>query len=202
MGKQIYIPEDTQEMPWPTTLIVKARYQGHPAQYFRADLQGSDGNLIPLLRNYRYKVNIVDIAGAGYASALEAAEAPPALNTHIEADELDIREYVVNDQYILGVSTSRVDFEAGESSFDFKLHTTYSRWSVAWTTQPPEWVKVIDHAGNTLGNMPLSWPAEVTSLQIKTTETNRTGYSRSATIRLTAGLLSKDIYITQQSELN
>jgi hypothetical protein len=205
MEKKIYFTEDMQDMPTATTLIVKARNNDGPYQYYRVNMIDKAGMLVPFLRNNRYKVIILDVNGSGYASAQEAADAPSGLESILDAHVLDIREYVTNDQYLLGVSTSHISFtrdgswdEAlpGDKAFRLIMRTTYSRWSAQWIDNVPDWVEMTDDNGNTVSGSDVH-PSTATSLYFRILHPNKSGAIRTAKLKLVAGILVKEITITQ-----
>lgn len=60
--REIYLPEaEAGEVE----VIIGGSYNGNPKSYYRADFKNSADNPIPLLRNHRYIINIVDVTGNG-----------------------------------------------------------------------------------------------------------------------------------------
>jgi hypothetical protein len=126
----------------------------------------------------------------------------------LDATSLDICEFVTNDQYLLGVSTSNVVFnrngsydEALPGAKDFKLIlcTNYSYWSAQWIDDmDPEWVDILNEDGmNIVGTD--KYPSPVTSLYIRIAGPNNSGATRTAKFKLVAGTLVKEITITQNN---
>jgi hypothetical protein len=204
MEREIYITEDGQDSDRPTAIILKICYEGRPSQFYRVDMLDKDGELMPILRNYRYRINLTRIVGDGYPSAEEAADVPkPSLASTVETNELGISTVAFNDSYKLGVSTVRVIFKAdgswegrksGEESYSLKVHTTYSGWSASWRTDElAGWLNLTDAQ---VENGSVKFPASRMELNMRATP-NTTGKDRSANIRLTAGTLYLDIHVTQ-----
>jgi hypothetical protein len=205
MEREIYITEDRQDTDKPTAIILKISRDGHPTQFYRVDMRDRNGELLPILRNYRYRINLTKILGDGYPTA-EAADLPkPSLSSTVETNELGISAVVFNDQYKLGVSAANISFRAdgswdgqanGEESYSLKVHTTYSGWSASW--KPQELAGWIELTGANMEEGNMDFPASHFELKMKATP-NATGKVRNGTIRLTAGMLHLEIHVTQHS---
>jgi hypothetical protein len=205
MEREIYITEDGQDTDTPTSLILKITGQDHIAQFYRVDMLNNDGELLPVLRNYRYRLNVVKIIGNGYPSIEEAAAMPtPALSSTVETNELGISTVVFNSQYKLGVSTTDITFKAdgswegkkpNEVYYSLKVYTTYSGWSVTWEDDdgPPGWLDLMDV---NMEKKTMDFPASRLELNMKATP-NETDRTRGGTIKLTAGMLHLDINVVQ-----
>ncbi|MDR1646173.1 MAG: hypothetical protein LBS05_10220 [Tannerellaceae bacterium] len=207
MEREIYITEDGQDSDQPTMIVLKISQEGRPSQYYRVDMLGNDGQLLPILRNNRYRIHLTKIMGDGYASVEAAADVPkPSLSSTIDANELGISTVVFNDRYKLGASASKVFFnadgswegqKAGETLYSLKIHTTYSGWSVSrLTDESTGWLNLADVNPE---SGPANFPASCFELNMKVTP-NTTGKNRSGKIRLTAGTLHLDINVTQYSD--
>jgi hypothetical protein len=206
MEREIYITEDLQESETPTFIVVKILYEGHPPQFYRVDILDKDGELLPIQRNYRYRLNIKKILSNGYLTAEEAAVMPEqSLSSTVETNELGINTVVFNDQFKLGVSTANIVFNADgswegkkpdEDFYSLKVHTTYSGWSAVWDkTEFGNWLNFMD-AKETKTS--LNFPSTILMLNMKASP-NTTGRTRQGKIRLTAGTLCLEVNVIQYS---
>lgn len=91
-----------------TFVIIKATYNG-AEYYYRIDiLTPNRKEILPLLRGYHYKVNILSVIREGYAT-VEDAMKNPALNSLqyiIDAEDTDSYDIITNGIQYLGVSNS------------------------------------------------------------------------------------------------
>lgn len=210
MERTIYITEDTQRTNKPTVVVVKVVQPNTTPVYYRIHMQEPDESFIPIRRNYRYKICIIDASETGYSSAKEAAEATASLHTVIESNELDIREIVVDetDRYMLGVSTSEVVFNAdgtwaeknnNENVYILKIHTTYPRWTASWNARDFEGWLTLPGNSNENGIVRMENPSSIRTILIKPT-TNNTEKERSGSITLTAGTLTLEVKLIQKGK--
>ncbi|GHV51996.1 hypothetical protein FACS1894181_14690 [Bacteroidia bacterium] len=204
MEREIYVAEDMQDSGTPTSIVLRILHEGKKPQYYRVDLKGTDGELMPLLRNYRYRIFITGITGDGYLTAEEAATAAKRtpISSEVEIDELGLEKIIFNDQYKLGVSELQVAFHAdgswmgmepGETSYSLKVYTTYSNWSVSMDESLAAWLKFDGSNGDGLN---AEFPASCHSLGL-IAEANTSGLHRSGTIYLRAGTLRFAITVLQ-----
>ncbi|MDR2389024.1 MAG: hypothetical protein LBD89_04470 [Tannerellaceae bacterium] len=204
MEREIYTTEDAQDTDTPTCIILKISERDHPPQFYRVDMLDRDGVLLPIVRNYRYRLNVVKITGKGYPDVEAAAAVPtPSLSSRVETNELGISAVVFNSQYKLGVSTTTIAFradgswegqEANDTDFSLKVHTTYSGWSAAWEGEGEgKWLNFME-ANRTITR--LDFPASRLELNMKA-RPNLTGKTRRGRLRLTAGSLHLDIQVVQ-----
>ncbi|MDR1344746.1 MAG: BACON domain-containing protein [Tannerellaceae bacterium] len=204
MEREIYVTEDGQDTDSPTAVVLKITRNGD-SQFYRADMCSKDGGIMPILRNYRYRLNITNIVGNGYPTAeMAVAVLKPSLSSEVETNELGISDIVFNDHYKLGVSAKDLFFKADGSPegqatrdalYSLKVFTTYSGWSATLEGNDlNEWLDFAD-AGS---DGRVEFPASNLELRIKIT-TNATGKQRSGKIKLTAGTLSLEVNVTQYS---
>ncbi|MDR1357433.1 MAG: BACON domain-containing protein [Tannerellaceae bacterium] len=206
MEREIYLTEDGQDTDSPTLIVLKITRDGNPS-FYRVDMRGKDGELMPVLRNYRYRLNVAKILGDGYPTAEMAASViRPSLSSTVETNELGISSIIFNDQYKLGVSATDLLFKAdgswegqksGEVFNSLKVYTTYSGWSVEWEGEGLDGWLTIDGVNLTDKNR-VDFPASRLDLNIKATA-NKTGAQRSGRLKLTAGALSLTVNIVQYS---
>jgi hypothetical protein len=204
MEREIYVAEDMQDSGKPTSIVLRILQDGKKPQYYCVDLKGADGELMPLLRNYRYRIFITGITGDGYPTAEEAATATKraSISSEVEIDELGLGKIIFNGQYKLGISELQAAFQAdgswngmepGETSYLFKVYTTYPNWSVSMDEDLATWLK-LEGANNDSPNV--EFPASCHSLRL-VAEPNTSGQHRSGTIQLRAGTLRFTITILQ-----
>jgi hypothetical protein len=184
MEREIYITEDAQDSDTPTVVVVKIIAEGRPPQFYRVDMLDKNGDLIPVRRNHRYRINIMKITGIGYPTAAAAASMSKlSISSFVETNELGISSIVFNDLYKLGVSAADVSLKAGEDAYSLKVHTTYSGWKAVWEgDEPGDWLNLTPSSGITLN--------------IKATP-NTTGKTRTGKIKLTAGTLQIEVRVAQ-----
>ncbi|MDR1938600.1 MAG: BACON domain-containing protein [Tannerellaceae bacterium] len=204
MEREIYITEDSQDSDAPTLVVLKILRQGHAPQFYRVDMLNKDGDLLPVQRNYRYRINITKIINDGYPTVEAAVTMPkPSLSSSVETNELGISTVVFNDQYKLGVSTTDIVFRAngswegkrpGEEYFSLKVHTTYSGWSAEWVgSEPAGWVTFTEAKAEAAT---VDFPSTTLALNMNAAP-NTTGKIRVGKIRLTAGTLRIEVNVTQ-----
>jgi hypothetical protein len=207
MEREIYIAEDARDGDKPTLIILRIARDGRKAQFYRVDIDGQDGEPLPILRNCRYRLNILKILNDGYATAEEAATLPtPSLSSTLEAGELGISTVVFNGQYKLGVSTADVAFRAdgtwegqtpADTCYSLKVHTTCSAWTATWDPHGTgQWLNFADAVPP---DASLTLPATRRELRFKATP-NTAGQTRTGSIKLTAGTLHLEINVTQHSQ--
>lgn len=210
----IYIPES--DISSPTFIVIRATWKGKTNCFYRIDF-AQNGNLVPVLRNHAYKINITKVNTTGYSSLDEAKDAPPSgLDNNLIVDGMNsnINEIAYNNDDMLGVSVSEVLFDWDESligkalastdknEYDMKLYTTYPQWS-ATLEDGVSWITLVDDGTekNTIENkkQPVNQQS-VFGIRIK--EENRSGKERDAKINIKAGMLSLSINVRQSGGAN
>ena len=68
-----FVYEREKALSEPPFIIIKATYNGTSERYYKVDLRDSDGNYFPIVRNFKYRINITSVGHSGYDSAEEAA---------------------------------------------------------------------------------------------------------------------------------
>ena len=112
-----------------TELIIGGRYKGSAVvTYYRIAFTDPEGNAMPLLRNYKYTVNISKVGGVGYPSMDSAAKNVPA-NMNVSTTTLDdsgLNIIATDGQYILALSTDQLTIGGGaKQTGTFILYTDY-----------------------------------------------------------------------------
>lgn len=104
--------------------------------YFRVDFLKRDGKeatakytYLPLLRNYRYKVDIQNIGGLGFDKEEDAMKGPSAniMYNVLVWDESEMSNVKYDGQYMLGVSKSLVTVYKSGGSMHLKVQTSWPK---------------------------------------------------------------------------
>ena len=135
-------------------LILKLSYKqtdGNASRetYFRVDFLEKTGKeataeytYLSLLRNFRYKVNVMNIGGLGFDSEDEAKKGPAAniMYNVVVWDESTLSNVVYDGQYMLGVQNDKLLFHKNGGTFSTKVQTS---WPGGFEVKGlPDWVKV------------------------------------------------------------
>ncbi|MDR2496241.1 MAG: BACON domain-containing protein [Tannerellaceae bacterium] len=205
MEREIYITEDAQSQGSPTCIVLKINKADSRPQFYCAKIQDANGGLLPILRNYRYRITITGISGEGYDSAEEAAVMPSSLvSSEVETDELGLENIVFNSDHKLGVSVLHVNFRADglSSSIDagskasIKVFTTYTNWSVTADASMADWLSIEGADG-----LKAERPASSRSLEL-IAQPNSSGQPRYGRIYIKSGTLRQEITISQDGNPN
>jgi len=186
-----------------TCLLLEGEYNGGVYFYrvdFTADGSGENfmGDYMPLIRNHNYVINVTAAEGIGYGSpqdALASYTVPSNMRTRIISwSEGDIKEFVFNGQYFLGVSKSEFtlsDAAHDGSTEESKLLVT-TNYPEGWVVekilegdQNPDWLK-------TQGSFSSANAKDELSLILTETQDTRTGH-----IYLKSGRLSMMLTVLQ-----
>lgn len=135
-------------------LILKLSYEqtdgtASGETYFRVDFLEKNGKeatakytYLSLLRNFRYKVNVMNIGGLGFDSEDEAKKGPAAniMYNVVVWDESTLSNVVYDGQYMLGVQNDKLLFHKNGGTFSTKVQTS---WPGGFKVEGlPDWVKV------------------------------------------------------------
>ena len=141
-------PEDQSQYLARPYLIVKLSYKevdesnnvkaggAEGTTYFRVDfLKRKDEEAtakytyLPLLRNYRYKVDIRNIGGLGFDNEEEAKKGPSAniMYNVLVWDESEMSNVKYDGQYMLGVSKNMVKTYKSGGSMQFNVQTSWPK---------------------------------------------------------------------------
>ncbi|MDR2121063.1 MAG: hypothetical protein LBP64_09375 [Tannerella sp.] len=179
---EIYVTEADSTNPYqpPVFLVIGAAYGGMEL-FYRVDFAAKDGHLLPLLRNFRYLINIKSISRPGFNTKAEAAAARSAnLEYDLMAIDEHLRDFVFDGQYYLGLSEGDLIADAGGGSKKIWVETNYpSPWSVDYS-----------------GALFTSNTEDGVSSTFNCGELH-TSYVREGTITFTAGTLKKIIRVRQ-----
>ncbi len=185
-------------------LVVKGTIEGGESSYYRVDFTAGSGNsaqYLPLKRNFKYVVDILQADGKGYASLEEAISSYTVLSNLkcriLSYDRSKIKNMVFNGQYMLGLGET-------EKTFD-KVGTDYGRGAAAidvFTDYASGWTATIpsDVAWLTFENGTKSMTGGSGESQMKFNVANAgTEADRTAEITVTAGRLTNKVTIKQTS---
>ena len=210
----IYAPEATnrtradefsgwEDGPDPMYLVVGGYYPANAPtmSWYRIDMRDTAGDMIDLLRNCRYLVNIVSIEGMGYPSEAQAAGSK-SVNIKTEITYLagtDVKYAVFDDYYMLGVSDRSLTVGRRGGAHTASFTTDYPNdWSVRISDNPDYTV-----AGNTPSWISLNSAATGSGVGARTLAFTTLDYSdyatRTAYIHVTAGRLHNYIMVTQNT---
>lgn len=210
----IYVAESgnreraNEESEWTDTddatfLIIGGYYPetGSSVSWYKINCLDSSGNMMDILRNHRYIVNITSITGVGYPSETEAINAKPV---NITAEVMclsnsDVKYAVFDDYYMLGVSDRLMTAGRRGDAYAVSFTTDYpGNWSVRISDNPdwqtpgtvPTWIGLSSAAaGSGAGTRSVAFTTQ-----------NYTGFTeRTAYIHVTAGRLHNYIQVTQNT---
>ena len=68
-----FVYEREKALSNPPFILLKATYNGTANRYYKVDLRDSEGNYFPIVRNFKYRINITSVGHSGYDSAEAAA---------------------------------------------------------------------------------------------------------------------------------
>lgn len=68
-----FVYEREKALSNPPFILLKATYNGTGNRYYKVDLRDSEGNYFPIVRNFKYRINITSVGHSGYDSAEAAA---------------------------------------------------------------------------------------------------------------------------------
>ena len=121
-----YIFETSNTAEDPIDFIVKGSMNGGEDLYYRVSIINAEGDLIKILRNHHYEVNITGALSYGQATFAEALDAPATNNVWVSISD-DIK--VLTDG-VLTLSVDRTDVVIAEEDFktpnEYWLHYTLS----------------------------------------------------------------------------
>lgn len=159
-GNETDPTKDTKYLERPY-LILKLQYEevddannvkigGAPrTTYFRVDFLKREGDeatakytYLPLLRNYRYKVDIKNIGGLGFDNEEDAMKGPSAniMYNVLVWDESEMSNVVYDGQYMLGVNDDKLTFYQDGGTYSIKVHTS---WPEGFEVEGlPKWLEV------------------------------------------------------------
>lgn len=138
------------------TCLVIGGFYGNETQetFYRIDFAKTESNTttyLALLRNHHYRVNILDVSAPGLGNPEDAFNSTPAniRASIVEWSDGRFTDFVVNDQYLIGVSQGEFTFSREErtaSSLD-NILSIITDYSGGWKIE-----KIVDVLGT-----PVTW---------------------------------------------
>lgn len=190
-----------------TCLVLKGLYSGK-SYYYRIDFTYPDPaatdpssiKYMPLLRNYKYEIDITRAEGIGYSSiqdAINSYTVSSNLKTRILwYDEAKAKDISYNGQYMLALTDDSFLFEPGTTDMPIEITTDYPK---GWEIDPVNGIKNADGSSasswltvNTFSGAANSTPVIIAVADIPQNIAVRAGY-----IEITSGRLRADIEIIQ-----
>lgn len=192
---QIYI---TESDPDNTFIIVGGTYYDGPETYYKigfTKIEDNPASHFPLLRNYRYLINIVNVKGEGYSSISEAVAAKFSNSvSEIYMNSYNIKDFEFNGQYMLGVDGNKKAVDWQEQSVQVKVRTDYGGgWTATVDQAASQWISLQNSSGSG-GNTD-----EILNIDVSR---NKDEFTRTGKIILKAGTLTKEIFIKQRLGAN
>lgn len=199
---EIYIPENSLASMSRSFLVITGYLDRDPALcYYRIDFASQNSSdLMHVLRNHRYLINIIGAQGRGYSTLQEAVDSDRGSNMEykLEVVEDEILDIKYNNQHMLGVdaSTLLADWETAEKLI--KVYTSYnSGWEASTTTN---WIQFMpDLPANPSGTKNPNNNI-ITNLRFKLSE--NTTLRREGIITLKSGEITMDLKIIQEAGSN
>lgn len=184
---EIYLPESGKGDAKHTFLIIGGTYNGGSETFYRIDFVNNNDENLDLLRNYRFLVNITNVARAGFASKEEAAQAK---TSHIEYSlsvfNEDINSIVYDGQYGLGVSASTVNLGwENLNANSLTVATDYPAGFIASTTD--SWINITSSPVNVQNG----------NIVYNVSQNNKEALFRTGKITITAGSLVHEVEVRQ-----
>ncbi|MDR2955393.1 MAG: BACON domain-containing protein [Prevotella sp.] len=167
------------------SVIIRASYKGVDG-YYKVWLKNNLGQVIHIVRNHRYIIQISKVSGAGYQTLQEAMNATHSSNIFVEISDNDddITDIIVDSTYKLGISSNAITITgSGEQSIGAALKTNTSA-----TLSISSNVSWITNGGYT------SQPNNRYAMKATF---GTTTVSRNGTITVRAGNLTRTITVTQ-----
>lgn len=164
--------------------------------WYRVDFYTTDENdmqeRLDILRNHRYKVDIVSVEGPGYETEEIAVNSRPVnMTATIIAWDEAMGDYTFDGQYQLVVDKSRITlYEEGINAKELKIFVDHpDGWSIDY--EGNTWIHVDQETGSAGNTITVRVTADAYSGQ----ENPRNDY-----FVIKAGKLRKKIYVTQLNE--
>ncbi|MGJ1365181.1 FimB/Mfa2 family fimbrial subunit [Sphingobacterium spiritivorum] len=171
-------------------LVIQGKYAGSTTEtFYRVEFTDSLGNVVPVLRNHRYTIDITKVHGAGLPSIVQAWNSKPVgmTTTVTKWNEINVSESNIQQHY-LKFDTKKVELSGFRGELEFTI----------WTNAPTV----------TLSGLPL-WLVQLDRHQVgdKITfrifvdENTSATAKRTADINIKVGRLTGKIPVTQGAKL-
>lgn len=197
--REIYIPEAEAATSADNgvCMVIGGYYgAGNTTQesFYRVDFlspksAGEPQEYLPVLRNHRYRINVLKVSGPGFATREEALRTLPTnLETSVNVwDETAVGDVVYDGQYMLGVSHRELLYYQNASSQVLTVRTDHPDGWRLQVTEGQQWLSCSPETGV---------PGRDTET-VCSVEANDTGDERRGTITVTAGRMSWRIAVVQ-----
>lgn len=170
--------------------------------FYRADFASSDvdGNIakMDILRNYKYKFQIDDIKGLGFATVEEALN---SISMDIDVNVImwneNLRNVKYDGQYVLSVDKEIIEAYTEEKDHTVKVKTSYPKGWTAKVTQGEGWLYLLDNTYNELTK--ITGTADVAhDMIVRTKDGNQmSSNERNGEITITAGRIIWKVKVKQ-----
>jgi hypothetical protein len=195
-----------QKMSTNTFLIIGGSYRGGAVSYYRADFVAKNdvNNFLPLLRNYRYLVRIVDVVSNGYPTPEMACETVTSgMKVNILSwNDSGMENIYIDGTHTLEVSTDEFIFSSGAQTSATSINKLTIRTSISsgWSIEKITGANGVDGTASwlTVSEKSFSSPDILKDIYLYVTE-NTSGMARTGYIYIRAGKLLYCVTVTQQA---
>lgn len=166
------------------SVIIRGKYKGIDG-YYKVWLKNNAGQVIHIVRNHRYLIQITKVFGAGYDSIEKATVADYSANifTDIIDNDNDIVDMIADGKHELGISAPFTMRGSGSTTLGTVLNTNTS--AIVTVTSDVAWLNNLVLTGS--GNRKV----------LTGTFTSIGATSRTGTITVRAGSLTRTLTVTQ-----
>ncbi|WP_165020271.1 hypothetical protein [Dysgonomonas sp. ZJ279] len=181
---ELYMYERTNELTNNgLSVIIRGKYKGVDG-YYKVWLANASGQVLHIVRNHRYLIQITKVSGTGYATLQEAMNATYSANIFAEIvdENNEITDMVVDGKNELGVSSGITISGSGLKAVGTVLNTNTAATLTA--SSDVAWITSITFTGS--GNF-----------RTVTATFGATAAARTGTITFRAGSLTRTIVVTQ-----
>lgn len=187
-------------------LIVKGKIGNGGSTFYRVDFTktgqtGEQVGYLPLKRNHKYIITVTEASGVGYASISEALASYTVMSNlkfrliHYNRDK--VKDVVYNGQYMLGVGEPEVNIsQYQDNSYAIDVFTDSPGGWKATVTAGSDWLTF--EGGATAASGVANDDTQL-KLKIPYFYNATIGVTRTATVTLTAGRLTHEIKVTQNT---
>ncbi|MCD7970087.1 MAG: FimB/Mfa2 family fimbrial subunit [Alistipes sp.] len=207
----IYVPETaagTQAGSDNPCILINATYKGTPGWYkvefMDKDISGDTDRYLPLLRNYRYNLEIVRVGGRGYSSAEEAYKSKAQnlivrIHTHSDASLTNV---MYDGQYWLAWDPDRFELDKEEHGMADDYHNLLqieTNCEDGWKLQEIEYPVGQQTDWLSIPSSELAGGKGIRGKVHFVAEEN-TGSPRSAVVHFSAGRMDMSVKVIQSNE--
>ncbi|MDU1891389.1 MAG: fimbrial protein [Dysgonomonas sp.] len=151
-----------------TCIVIEGKYNGMGATtFYRIDFahdgtHGTVNTYMPLLRNFKYVINVTQVNGMGETSLVNALSSYAQSNIHVEKivyDEGELKDIIFNGRYMFGVDKSIFQTYTGRDfngTEDFAKLIVNTNFQEGWTVKVsdnngknnPDWFGITQYSGS------------------------------------------------------